>query len=288
MEGVDKLNLQQLYYVKKIAEAKSINKASKALHISQPALTKQLKLLENELTVTLFERSKNGVRLTNEGNLFLDEVEKILNQVSSLKQQFLEHKEKVLHIGALPSIATYLLPAVIKKINDSGYKANVLVLNTSDEIECLLSEAKIDAGFGQDVEEKDYVYPILVEPYYVFVPDSNPLADHQTISLSELVNQNMILPSHPCDIRKAIDVYLNQQGIILENIVEIGQNDPILSLVKAGVGLAILPEIGINDLSKNIKAIPLRNKEFTRSISLLTHSKKLQRLISSCLCCHQK
>ena len=54
------MNLQQLYYVRQIAEAKSINKASKALYISQPALTKQLKLLENELAVTLFERSKKG------------------------------------------------------------------------------------------------------------------------------------------------------------------------------------------------------------------------------------
>ncbi len=101
------MNLQQLYYVRQIAEAKSINKASKALYISQPALTKQLKLLENELAVTLFERSKNGVRLTNEGDLFLDEAEKILNQVGSLKQQFLEHNEKVLHIAALPSKATF-------------------------------------------------------------------------------------------------------------------------------------------------------------------------------------
>lgn len=280
------MNLQQLYYVRQIAEAKSINKASKALYISQPALTKQLKLLENELAVTLFERSKNGVRLTNEGDLFLDEAEKILNQVGSLKQQFLEHNEKVLHIAALPSIATFLLPAIIKKMNDSGYKANILVLNTSDEIESLLSEGKIDAGFGQDVVEKDYVYPILVESYYVIVHNSNPLADHQSISLGELVNQNIILPSLPCDIRKALDCNLNQQGIILENIVEVGQNDPILSLVKAGVGLTILPKMAIK--SKSVKAVPLKDKEFTRSISLLTYSKKLQRLINSCLCYHQK
>lgn len=282
------MNLQQLYYVKKISEAKSINRASKTLHISQPALTKQLKLLENELTVTLFERSKNGVRLTNEGNLFLIEVEKILNQVGSLKQQFLERKEKVLNIGALPSIATYLLPGIIKKMNDSGYKANVLILNTSDEIESLLSEGKIDAGFGQDIEEKDYAFPILVEPYYVIVPNSNLLAGYRSLSLSELADQNMILPSLPCDIRKALDNYLNQQELIFENIVEVGQNDPILSLVKAGVGLAVLPEMAIKDLSKDIKAIPLRNKGFTRSISLLTYSEKLQKLISSCLCYQQK
>lgn len=275
------MNLQQLYYVKKIAESKSINEASKVLHISQPALTKQLKLLENELSIALFERSKNGVRLTNEGNLFLIEAEEILNRVDSLKQYFLEPKTKVLNIGTLPSIATYFLPDVIKKMNDQGYKANLLIVNTSDEIKSLLSEGKIDAGFGQDVGANDYVYPILIEPYYIVVPDSNPLANYQSISLCELASQNIILPSLPCDIRKALNYYLEQQGITLENTVEVGQNEPILSLVKAGIGLTILPEMAISNLNKDIKAIPLRNKEFTRSISLLTYSEKLKNLIKN-------
>lgn len=275
------MNLQQLYYVKKIAESKSINEASKVLHISQPALTKQLKLLENELSIALFERSKNGVRLTNEGNLFLIEAEEILNRVDSLKQYFLEPKTKVLNIGTLPSIATYFLPDVIKKMNDQGYKANLLIVNTSDEIKSLLSEGKIDAGFGQDVGANDYVHPILIEPYYIVVPDSNPLANYQSISLCELASQNIILPSLPCDIRKALNYYLEQQGITLENTVEVGQNEPILSLVKAGIGLTILPEMAISNLNKDIKAIPLRNKEFTRSISLLTYSEKLKNLIKN-------
>jgi LysR family transcriptional activator of glutamate synthase operon len=274
------LNLQQMNYVKKIAETKSINKASKALHISQPALTKQLKLLEDELRTTLFERSKSGCKLTKEGELFLIEAEIILNQVYSLKQQCIEKREKkVINLGALPSIATHFLPTIVQKLNNLGYKINIHVTDTSNQIKSLLSDRKIDAGFGQDVEERDYVYSILIEPYYVIVPNSNPLKKAQSISLSELTNQNMIVPTLPCDIRKSLDNYLNRKGIVIENIMEVGQNDSILSLVKHGVGLTILPEMTINALDKSVKAIPLNNKEFNRKISLLTYSKKLHHII---------
>lgn len=274
------LNLQQMYYVKKIAETKSINKASKALHISQPALTKQLKLLEAELESKLFVRSKNGCILTTEGEFFLNEAEIILNQVQSLKQQFIKKSEKkVINIGALPSIATHFLPVIVQKLNNLGFKITIHVTDTSNQIQSLLTERKIDVGFGQDLEERDYVYSILIEPYFVIVPNSSPLARVQSISLSELTNQNMILPTLPCDIRKSLDDYLNLQGIIIENIMEVGQNDSILSLVKNEVGLTILPEMTINSLDKSVKAIPLKNKDFNRRISFLTYSKKLHDLI---------
>lgn len=258
-----RLNLQQMNYVKVIAETKSINKASKVLHISQPALTKQLKLLEDELETTLFERNKNGCELTKEGESFLNEAEIILNQVHSLKQQFIEKREKkVINIGALPSIATHFLPAIVQKLNKLGYKINIHITDTSNQIQSLLFNRKIDAGFGQDLEEREHVYSILIEPYYVIVPNTSPLTKALSISLSELTNQNMILPTLPCDIRKSLDDYLNRQGIIIENIMEVGQNDSILSLVKNDVGLTILPEMTINALDKNIKAIPLKNKQF--------------------------
>jgi DNA-binding transcriptional LysR family regulator len=269
-----------MIYVKKISETKSINKASKDLHISQPALTKQLKLLEDELETTLFERNKYGCKLTKEGQFFLNEAERILNQVHSLKQQFIEKREKkVINIGTLPSIATHFLPAIVQKLNKLGYKINIQITDTSNQIQSLLSHRKIDVGFGQDLEERDYVYSILIEPYYVIVPNSSPLTKAQSISLKELTNQNMILPTLPCDIRKSLDDYLNRQGIFIENIMEVGQNDSILSLVKNDVGLTILPEMTINSLDKNIKAIPLQNKDFNRKISLLTYSKKLRELI---------
>ena len=258
------LNLQQLVYVQKIAEAKSINKASRVLHVSQPALTKQLKSLENELKTILFNRNKNGVELTEDGELFLSEAGKILNQVDSLKQEFIKRQKKVLHIGALPSIATYLLPNVIKKMNDLGYQTNVMVLDTSDQIERLLLQGKINAGFGQDVNESDYLYPILIEPYYAIVPSSSILANAQSISICELSNETMILPSLPCDIRKSFDNYLNQQEIIMKSIIEVGQNEPILSLVKTGIGMTVFPEMTINDLDRNVKAVPLKNKDFGR------------------------
>ncbi|RFU60888.1 LysR family transcriptional regulator [Peribacillus glennii] len=274
------MNLQQMSYVMKIAETKSINKASAALHISQPALTKQLKLLEDELGASLFERNKSGCKLTEDGELFVNEAELILNQIDSLKQKFIEKKEKkIVNIGALPSIATHFLPALVQKLNNLGYRINIHVADTSNEIKSLLYDRKIDVGFGQDEEERDYVNTLFIEPYYVIVPNLNPLTKAKSVSLSDLTNQNMILPTLSCDIRISLDHYLKRQGIIMENIMEVGQNDSILSLVKIGVGLTILPKMTIHNLDESVKAIPLKNKDFNRKISLFSYSKKLLALI---------
>lgn len=273
------MTLQQMLYVKIISETESINKASQVLHLSQPALTKQLKLLENELGVTLFERNQNGVRLTKEGSTFLNEANKILKGADSLYQQFSGSKTKVLHIGALPSISTYLLPNVLTSLQSHGYRINVLVVNTSDEIEKAFFERKIDVGFVQDIEQNKYTYPILDEPYYLVMPANNRLAIRESIGFEELEKQVMILPSYPCDIRKAIDNYLMKQGINLKASIEIGQNEPILSLVKANGGLTILPEMTIRNLKDGLKAIPFKDKRFGRKLSLLTYTKTLKDLI---------
>ncbi len=273
------MTLQQMLYVKIIAKTQSINKASQVLHLSQPALTKQLKLLENELGAILFERNQSGVRLTNEGVIFLNEAKKILNGVNSLSQQFSDSKTKVLHIGALPSLSTYLLPNVLTSLQSLGYKTNLMVTNTSDEIGRLFFERKIDAGFAQDIEENEYAYPILDEPYYLVLAATNSLAYRESIEFEELKKQIMILPSYPCDIRKAIDNYLSKYGIALEASIEIGQNEPILALIKANGGLTILPEMMVRNLNNDLKAIPFKDKGFGRKLSLLTYTKKLKDLI---------
>lgn len=273
------MNLQQMHYVKVIAETKSMNKASKILHISQPALTKQLKLLEDELKTIIFDRGNSGCHLTKEGELFLKETEKILNQVESLKQQFVLREKKVINMGALPSIATHFLPSIVKKLKTLGYKINIQVMDTSNQIKSLLNEGKIDVGFGQDVKNRDYAYSILIEPYYLIVPHSHPLRTANSISLSELASQNMIVQTLPCDIRISFDDYLQRNGIVIENMMEVGQNDSILSLVKNDVGLTILPKMAVGSLDKTLTAIPIISDEFNRKVSLLTRSKELHDLI---------
>lgn len=267
-------------YVKKIAENKSINKASKSLHISQPALTKQLKLLEDELGTTLFERNKSGVILTRDGELFLTEANMILRKVSKLKQIFTKEEiNKTIKIAALPSIASNLLPEIIQKLSSLEYKVILQVVGTSQEIENLLLAKEIDIGFGQDVNEKEYVYTFFNEPYFVIAHVSSKISQVHSISFDQLTEQNLILPTFPCDIRNSLEQYLSQEELILNKTMEIGQNDLILNLVKNGVGVTILPEMMIRGLDQSLKPIPLENKNFSRKISLLTYSTKILNLI---------
>ncbi|MEH7114454.1 LysR family transcriptional regulator [Neobacillus niacini] len=278
------MNLQQMNYVKKIAEMKSINKASKSLHISQPALTKQLKLLEDELGTTLFERNKSGVILTRDGEIFLTEAEMIVRKVLNLKQRFTNKEvNNTIKIAALPSIASILLPEIVQKLSSLEYKVTIQVVATSQEIESLLLAKKIDIGFGQDVKENDYVYTFLNEPYFLIALASSEISQVHSISSELLTEQNLILPTFPCDIRKSLEKYLSQEEIVVKKTMEVGQNDLILKLVKNGVGVTILPEMMIRSLDQDLIAIPFENKGFSRKISLLTYSTKIVNLINESL-----
>lgn len=267
------LTLQQLLYIKKISDCRSINKASQILHISQPALTKQLQLLENELGVLLFTRNKHGMELTKDGEDFVSQAKILLKEANCLQQKytFANSKNKVLNIGALPSISTYVLPKITRKLKSKGFEINVTILNTSAEIENLFDERKIHAGFIQNTDKNISAHFVLEEPYYVIMHDSHRLAKEKYIKLEQLADQKIILPSNPCDIRDSISGFFKNNNIPLDNYMEFSQNEPIIPFVLATSGLTILPQMLVENNIEGLTCIPFSDSSFKREIYLLSY-----------------
>lgn len=282
LEKRDRMTFDQMVYFQIIAQTKSLNKASELLHISQPALTKQIKALESELGVNILNRSKQGVSLTKEGRFFLEQIQEILYRIQSLKQKMTDIKKgnPSIRIGALPSISSYLLPSLIKYIETRGYQLDIKVLDTSSEIGDLLAQGKIDIGFTQDLsQDTNYSYTVLVEPYFLVTPKTHFLAKLSSVSLSKLQKVRMVLPKHPCDIRISLDKYLACNGLELDNIIEVNQNESILSLVKNGLGLALIPKMATASVDENLEYIPLKEVQFNRKISFITHTDHIKNLV---------
>lgn len=273
------MNLPQLYYFKKIAELQSINQAAKQLHISQPALTKQIKLLENEFQTIFFKRSNHGVKLTKEGVKFLTEINQIINKIEDLYQIFSSSERESLRIGALPSIANHYLPSLINIINQQKIKTKILTRDTTKELEDMLLENKIDFAFGQDIEDKDYTEIIKNEPYVLITSKENHLSNCSEVDIETLSQQCLILPSSNCDIKIFLERYLNHQSLQFNHIIEVDQNEAILALVKLNIGVTILPKMNAVDIDKKLKCIPIKNNNFTRSITLLCNSNDLKKKI---------
>lgn len=273
------MNLPQLYYFKKIAELQSINQASKQLHISQPALTKQIKLLENEFQTIFFKRSNHGMKLTKEGLKFLSEINPIIDKIEELHQIFPASQKKSLRIGALPSIANHYLPSLIDVINQQKIKTKILIRDTTKALEDMLLENKIDFAFGQDIEDKDYTEIIENEPYVLIASKENHIANCSGIDIETLSQQCLILPSSDCDIKIFLDRYLSRHALQFDNIIEVDQNEAILALVKLNIGMTILPKMNTFDIDKKLKYIPIKNNNFTRNITLLCRSNDLKKKI---------
>jgi len=141
--------LDKIYTFLIINKENSFSKASKVLGISQPAVTQQIRNLENFLGVTLFERRKKGVILTKEGQNFLNyakEFEKFLNNLDKKLYDFM-HSDSPFLIGASQTIGTYVLPSYIKYFKNLINKDINLIIKNNDEIIDDIKKGFLDIGF---------------------------------------------------------------------------------------------------------------------------------------------
>ncbi|MGY8874972.1 MAG: LysR family transcriptional regulator, partial [Pseudoalteromonas sp.] len=151
------MNLKDFEYVKAIAQYKHFRKAADACFVSQPTLSGQVKKLENELGVTLFDRSTKQVTLTAKGERLLTQIEIILEQTQILKELAATSNEPLqgkLTIGIIPTIAPYLLPALLTSMKaafiDSQF--SFIEMQTATILEAL-NKGELDFAILADVPE---------------------------------------------------------------------------------------------------------------------------------------
>nr|WP_312216780.1 LysR family transcriptional regulator [Clostridioides sp.] len=274
------MNLYQLKYVKALSKYGNMNKAAEELNISQSDLTMQVSLLEKELNCTLFIIDKSDYTLTNSGQCFLEKVSIIIDQESMLKDHhFLDQDmQNTVRIAAIPSIANTMLPPILKEMTLLGYHYEVFIISESQIIEQQFYLDEYDIGFAQDIKQGSIC--ILKEPYCAVVPINYPLAEKNMITINDLLNVPLILPDKKSDIRKSFEMFLNNHNYRPDSFIEVSQNDPpIISFIEAGMGVTILPKLLINNLPNNVKAVEILDKDFYRTVNLLSNSSKLTEII---------
>ncbi|MGG3564321.1 LysR family transcriptional regulator [Neobacillus rhizosphaerae] len=266
------LKLIQLKYFVSTVEAGSVTTAARNLFISQPALSKQLTQLENELNCELFLRKTTGVELTEAGKHFYErsiDLLKAADELSAEMNQFA--KKQTIRIGALPSIGTHFLPAVVNRLREE-YKIEVLIKDTTEELVRLVENNQADFVFAQDVvSNRNFVMEnICWEPYDAILPSSVNGNDQSALSIAEFVGNQLIIHKHPCDIRSFFENYCKKNKIEFELGIELETNESIVAFVSSGLGASIMPRM----VSRNVKTQATLIKKFAdeqigRSIDLL-------------------
>jgi len=271
---------RNLYTFKRVCELNSITKAAEQLGYAQSTVTTQIKLLENELGVKLFERYGNTIRITDAGEKLLE----YSNEIFRITDRFLDamHEEKEilgsLRIAAVDSVCMTVLPNILNQFIQKYPKVNIkIVSGVADELKHYLASGQADIAFVLDFNKpSDELYLLLektVELGFYIAADA-PL-ESTGVALKDLKKQKFVLTEPNCQYRKRVEVFLGRNGIKPNVIMESSSTEAIIKIVANGLGITYLPGLVANE-NQRIKKLHLKDKgnEEKLFLQLLIHKNK--------------
>ncbi len=245
------MNLKHLAVFHAVARAGSINQASKDVHVTQPAISRQVHLLEDALGVTLFDRLPRGVRLTEAGRALENDAQRIFalaRQAEFSMQEIRSLASGRLTLGASTTIGNYLLPPVLARFHAEHPGIDVhLAIGNTDFIQHLLLEDRIGIGFTEGfvehVELKSGVF--MRDRLFIIAPPDHPLAEKNTVSVNDLSSCPFILREEGSGTRAVLERYMARHGMVLNHHITLGSTDAIKSAVRAGAGIAAVSRLAV-------------------------------------------
>lgn len=245
------MTLDQLRTFRAVAAAKSFRNAVELLHITQPAISKQIGALETELGERLFERGRSA-QLTSAGTALLKHVEHLSRILTAAKEEIADLRELRgghLSIGAAHSIATYVLPNLIETYRARYPKVNLSIESGwSLEITNRVVTYDLDLGLLVLVSPKVEGFPqltsvLLATTELVFVASANdPLTRRKQITWEDLKEAPWILNQEGCVYRSYIERQLKERGQAMKVEVEVIGLELQKKLSQLGLGIALLPK----------------------------------------------
>jgi DNA-binding transcriptional LysR family regulator len=238
------MTLHQLKIFSSIAKNLNVTRASAELHISQPSVSQQVKLLQEEYGVTFYRKTPQGVRLTDEGRLFLKEIEPILVQFDRLKKRCGGHaKVESLTIGGSRSPSASFLP-LVASIFKKNHPDTRLTLRTdnSDVVERMVIDSEVEIAVTTNASASPHlVYePCREEELVFFAPSEHPLAKRKNVRLDDLGKLPLVLfKKGPLHGFQRILNQIEEKGFNLNVVMYCESSDARKSAIKRGMGLGL-------------------------------------------------
>ncbi|MBW4450371.1 MAG: LysR family transcriptional regulator [Spirirestis rafaelensis WJT71-NPBG6] len=243
------MELRHLHYFIAVAEELHFSRAAERLHISQPPLSQQIRSLEDELGVKLFERTKRQVQLTEAGKVFLERSYLVLAQLEqaiAVTQQIGRGEVGRLAIGFVGSATYTVLPDILSVFREQfpAVELRLHELTTQEQIQAL-HHKQVDVGIVRSaiIEPGLSVECILQESLVLALPETHPLSAQTKVSLFALADELFILfPAKmgPIFYEQIINI-CQQAGFRPKVAQEAVQMQTIIGLVAAGLGIAFVP-----------------------------------------------
>lgn len=257
------MDFKQLNAFLTISRLQSFTKAADALGYAQSTITTQIKLLENELDVKLFERIGKSTTLTHEGKKLLPYAKQILKLSTDIKTTVSNEDTPsgTLTIGAAESLCVLRLPEILKEYRRLYPDVDVsLKFGSCADFRHYLSENLIDVAFslGVKIDSDEFISDVeLPEPMLLLSYPGHPLINKDKVLPEDIENESLILTETGCSYRAAFERILKDNGIKPNITLETGSVQAIKQFTMSGLGITVLPEIAVKDEVTSGKLIPL-------------------------------
>lgn len=275
------MNLRDLKYVIAVAETRHFGQAAERCFVSQPTLSGQIRKLEEELGVIIFERSNRAVAITPVGEEILHHARQILEQAEAIQQVSRRHQDPLsgpLRIGAIPTLSPYLMPLILAPLK-KHYPQMQLVLSEemTDTLLQRLQRHEIDAALlATPAESPDLdTQPLFDEPFWVAYPRDHRFYTREKIAQSDLDRENLLLLSEGhCLADQAMAVCHLQRGQMEGEMADLraASLETLIQLVGAGYGITLIPALAMRGSwvsGSGVVAQPLAAADASRRVALI-------------------
>ena len=269
------INFKLLGVFLSVAENASFRKAADQTHRSMPAVSMQIKQLEEQVGVALFQRTTRKVSLTAEGEKLLISARKALAELEIGLLQ-IQHSIDLQHgrlsFACVPTVASTRLPLVLTTFAKKypGIAVHVKELPNIELLDCV-RRREVDFGIGPMPENRGELdfSPIFVDEYCAMLPKGYQDKGRADISLRELCTLPLLMLSDASTFRGHIDKALSANGLEAKSNYEFAHVNTLIAMAEAGLGVALLPRISIPRKTA-LKVVRVVNPALSRTISIAT------------------
>lgn len=248
------MNLSDLRYLVAVADLRHFGRAAEACFVSQPTLSTQIKKLEKELGVELFERNPRQVLLTAAGSRVVEHARQALAEADAIREVARQAKDPeagTLRVGVFPTLAPYLLPHVVPSLHERFPQLELLLVEEKTEVVVQqLRDGQLDVGvLALPIDEPTLHEERLFEEDFVLaVPSDHPLASTTaSIDLTALAGEQLLLLEEGHCLRAQALSVCQLNGAAERKGFRATSLETLRQMVAAGVGTTLLPELAVHE-----------------------------------------
>ena len=277
------MEIHQLRYFVAVAEEGSFSRAAAREHVAQPSLSQQIQKLEVDVGDRLFDRLPRSVVVTEAGKCLLDYARKVLVEIADARRCVDDLKRDVvgrLTIGSLPTIAPYVLPALIQKFRHRHPKVMLEILeDTTENLALRLEDGTLDLALVSTCDESSTLqrHSLGREPLLLLLPKEHRLAKKKKIKWSDIKSQKFLLLHEMHCLSVQIHELLTAHRLQPDLAVRGTQLATIAKMVATGMGVTVVPQMMIESEPPNgCVALPFAEPVPVREINLLRNPLRLE------------